>query len=109
MTNKVQNGVIGLLAGGYIGSKIGKSMDDKDKTKRSHALEKNRTNQPTSWTNPDSGNRFRITPKKTYQSADNLACREFETEAYIGGRHAVYTSKACRDNNGKWSEIKRKG
>lgn len=84
-------------------------MDDKDKAKRSRTLESNRTNQATSWTSPDTGNRYRVTPKRTYQSDKHLPCREFETEAYIRGRRKVFTSKACRDNKGNWREIIRKG
>jgi len=107
--NKAVNGIIGLAIGATIGSKIGKSMDDKDKARRSKALEKNRTNQPTAWTNPDTRNQYRITPKKTYRSANNLPCREFETEAFVRGRRHVYTSKACRDSNGNWQEVTEKG
>ena len=104
--NKSGNAVLGLLVGSMIGSKIGKSMDNRDRAKQRNALEKNRTNQPTAWTNPDTGNRYRVTPKRTYRSANKAPCREYETEAYVRGERQVYRGRACRDANGNWTEVR---
>lgn len=104
--NQGRGAVAGLIFGTLIGKKIGASMNSNDRARRTTALENNRTNQPLAWTNPDSGNKYRVTPKRTYKSANNVPCREFETEAFIRGERKEYTGKACRDNNGNWIEKK---
>ena len=101
--------VVGMLVGNLIGGKIGKSMDENDRRNAKHALERNRTNQPMAWTNPDNGNRFRVTPKRTYQTANNTPCREYETEAWVQGQHRVIQGRACRDRSGNWTEARGDG
>jgi len=101
--------LVGALVGSLIGGSIGKSMDARDRANQRTALESNRTNQPMAWTNPDSGNRYRVTPTRTYRSANNAPCREYETEAFVRGQRQVFRGRACRDNSGNWSEVRGNG
>ncbi|MBZ0091025.1 MAG: glycine zipper 2TM domain-containing protein [Sulfuricellaceae bacterium] len=93
--------VVGALAGAFIGGSIGKSMDDTDRLKMSSALENAPTGRTTSWHNPDSGNTYRVTPTRTYESAEG-PCRTFTTDAVIDGRSEQVAGKACRQPNGSW-------
>ncbi len=104
--NKAGSVIVGAIIGSVIGGAIGKSMDARDRANQHTALERNRTNQPMAWTNPDSGNRYRVTPTRTYRSANNTPCREYETEAFVRGQRKVFRGKACRDSNGNWSEVR---
>lgn len=104
--NRAGRVIVGAIIGSVVGGAIGKSMDARDRTNQRTALERNRTNQPMAWTNPDSGNRYRVTPTRTYRSANNAPCREYETEAYVRGQRQVFRGKACRDNNGNWTEVR---
>jgi surface antigen len=95
--------IAGTLAGAYFGGKVGKSMDDADRQNAYNALERNQTNQASSWRNPDSGNAYTVTPTKTYSSASG-PCRDYTTEVIIDGRRETATGTACREN-GTWRVI----
>ncbi|MBF8269144.1 MAG: hypothetical protein HW386_853, partial [Gammaproteobacteria bacterium] len=78
--NKVAIGA-GVVAGGYLGNRIGKSMDCKDiayheETTRD-TLENQRTGEASTWRNPDTGHSGTIIPTKTYMSNNDTPCREF--------------------------------
>ncbi|MCH8262713.1 MAG: glycine zipper 2TM domain-containing protein, partial [Proteobacteria bacterium] len=49
----------GVLAGGFLGNKVGKSLDCQDQQYHydttQNALEKEKTGQTSTWTNPDTG------------------------------------------------------
>jgi len=107
--NRAAGAAIGGLIGTLLGSAIGRSMDKRDISNRKKALETSKDKQSIAWTNPNSGNRYRITPTKTYRNAKNTNCREYETVAFIHGREKVFNGKACRDSTGKWIDVKAKG
>lgn len=95
--------IAGTLIGVYIGGAIGKTMDDNDRRNAYDALENNRTNQPASWRNPDSGNEYTVTPTKTY-TASSGPCREYTTEVVIDGKRETAYGTACREN-GSWRVV----
>jgi len=94
--------IAGVMIGAYIGGRVGKSMDEKDVYKSQDALENNPTNQPSAWTNPDTGNEYTVTPTSTYSSSSGEPCREYTTEAVIDGRKEIVTGTACRQSDGTW-------
>lgn len=95
----------GALVGALVGGQIGKYMDKTDKLEMNQALEKNATNRSKSWTNPDSGNQYTVTPKRTYYK-NSQPCREYTTEAIIGGKKESVYGKACRQADGSWKVAK---
>lgn len=92
----------GAVAGGYIGNVIGKSMDETDRLKTQAAIEHNKTGQVAAWTNPDSGTRYTVKPKKTYQRANHEYCREYIMTADIAGKKQQTYGTACRQPDGAW-------
>ncbi len=94
----------GMVLGAMIGGKIGQSMDEVDRMKMSRALETSETNQTTRWVNPDNGNRYAITPKRTY-NRHGQPCREYSTTAIIGGKKQEIYGTACRTADGSWRVI----
>ena len=94
--------IAGTLVGAYIGGSIGQQMDDNDHYRAQRTLEMNRTNYPTSWRNPDSGNEYTVTPTRTYSTPSHSPCREYTTEAVIEGRREVVHGTACRRSDGSW-------
>ena len=97
--------VVGAIAGGYIGGNIGRSMDDTDRLKVRHSLENNRTNESSSWTNPDSGNGYTVTPTSNYQTDSGHYCREYTTDVVVGGRREQAYGTACRQEDGSWNVV----
>jgi len=98
----VASAVGGALLGGYIGHRL----DAKDKEiaalTASRAFENNRTGQPSSWSNPDTGNSGTITPTKTYQGASGQYCREYQQTITVGGEQHQAYGTACRQPDGSW-------
>jgi len=92
----------GTVAGGIVGGMIGKSMDDTDRLKAQAAIEHNRTNQASTWHNPDTGATYTVKPKKTYQRANNQYCREYTMTADIAGKKQQTYGTACRQPDGSW-------
>ena len=97
---------IGALGGAWLGSEVGKSLDKADRMyaerTAQNALETGRTGQTSTWRNPDSGHEGTYTPTRTYQTASNQVCREYETTVTIDGRQERATGRACRQADGTW-------
>ena len=96
--------IAGTVAGAMIGGSIGRNMDASDRAKAQNAVEYNRSNEPSSWRNPDTGNAYTVTPTRTYQS-NNQSCREYTTEAVIDGRRETVVGNACRQPDGSWAAV----
>lgn len=93
--------IAGALAGAAIGGAVGQSMDDNDRRRVAETLEGVRTGVPATWRNPDTGVEYAVTPTRTYDTASG-PCREFTTEAIIGGRRETVYGNACRQPDGSW-------
>ena len=106
--NKIAIGA-GVLAGGYFGNKISKSMNCVDQQKHysttQHALETQKVGETSSWTNPDSGHKGEVTPTRTYESLDGVPCREFTQTIYVEGDYEQVDGKACRNSEGSWEVV----
>lgn len=79
-------------------------MDRYDREQTNHVFERGLSGQTSSWTNPDQGNQYRITPLPAYQTIGNSVCRKARIEVILSGNEQLETinSKACRANNGHW-------
>ncbi len=95
--------IIGTLAGASIGGAVGRSMDRTDRRYTAQTLETVRTGVSSSWRNPDTGNRYTVTPTRTYPEANQgQPCREYTIDARIGGRTEQVYGTACRQPDGSW-------
>jgi surface antigen len=66
------------------------------------ALENNRTNQASTWVNPDTGVSGTVVPVRTFQNNQGQPCREFQRTILIGGREERGYGTACRQPDGSW-------
>jgi surface antigen len=98
--------IIGTMAGAMIGRQVGQTMDDVDRMKTAQALNNNRTGQPTTWTNPDTGYEYTVTPTRTFEEPPGAPCREFQLDATVGGEpgQEVYGT-ACLQPDGSWKIV----
>jgi surface antigen len=96
--------ILGALAGAYIGGSIGASMDEQDRYRANQALESYPDHQASAWQNPNTGNSYTVTPTSTYDTASG-PCREYTTEAIIGGKPETIYGKACRQADGTWQAV----
>lgn len=101
---------IGALAGAFIGRQVGASLDRADRLAMERtaqgALERNKIGQPSTWTNPDTGHSGTIKPVKTYKTARNQYCREYQQTVTIGGKTERAYGTACRQPDGTWKILK---
>lgn len=98
---------LGAVVGAHIGQTIGKYMDEQDRIQTSIAMENNRTNQPSSWRNPDTNYQYTVTPTRTLENTQGTGpCREFTVDAAIGGKTEQVYGTACRQQDGSWKIIK---
>jgi surface antigen len=97
--------ILGTLAGSMIGSRVGQYMDQQDRMRTAQVLEYNRTDQTSSWQNPDTGYSYSVTPTQTFQTAEG-PCREFTMDAQVGGKTQQVYGTACRQPDGSWKITK---
>lgn len=93
--------IVGTILGGFIGGNIGRQWDETDRYQAGQILESTPTSTSSSWQNPDTGNRYSVTPTRTYVD-DAQPCREYTTEAWIDGRRETIYGTACRQSDGTW-------
>lgn len=93
--------IVGTVAGAAIGGSVGRGMDETDRMNTSLALENVRTGVPSTWSNPDTGYEYVVTPTNTYES-ETGPCREYTMDATIGGKTEQIYGTACRQADGSW-------
>lgn len=100
---------IGALGGAYLGSELGKSLDQADRMymerNARESLEYSKAGTTTAWKNPDSGHSGTFTPTRTYANSSGDNCREYESTIYVDGREEVATGTACRQADGTWKIV----
>ncbi len=105
-TGRLAAVALGTLGGAYLGGEIGRSLDRADKAHAERAaqssLEYTRTGQTARWRNSDSGHSGTFTPTRTYRTADDRNCREYQTTVTVGGRCKDAYGTACRQGDGTW-------
>ena len=94
--------ITGVLAGALAGGYVGRQMDPVDQACIGRALENTPTSQTVAWQNPDTKSSYWVTPTKTFQEQDGTPCREYVTDAVIGGKREQVTGTACRQPDGSW-------
>lgn len=96
--------IVGGLIGAAVGRSVGQHMDEQDRARTAQAMENNPTGKTTSWTNPDTGTDYAVTPTRTYDSGGQ-PCREFTMNAEVEGDPDQITGTACRQPNGDWKIV----
>ena len=84
---------------GYI---VGNEMDKFDRQQLNNVYETGVSGRPSTWNNPDTGNRYSVTPQPAVQGPRGGTCRRAEIQAVIDGRRETTYSTACRDDYGQW-------
>ena len=100
----------GAAVGALLGSNIGQKLDKYDRIyavrAQQSALETNKSGQPSSWSNPDSGNSGIIIPTRTIvQKQGGQPCREYQHTVTIGGKTEKAYGRACRETDGSWKIV----
>ena len=96
---------VGALAGGLLGGSVGGSLDKADQAHVQQA-QWDATSAPIgetiSWSNPETGNKGRVTPTREGRHRSGAYCREYQTEVIVGGESQVGYGTACQMPDGDW-------
>ena len=92
----------GTLLGALAGASIARSMDTADNECVRKALDAAPDQKQVAWRNPDANAQYTVTPVKSYNDRAGRYCREYITEAVIGGRTETVYGTACRQPDGNW-------
>lgn len=102
---KVPAILAGGVLGAIIGGSIGDSMDKADHIHTQNVLETAKTGQNVTWTNPDTGADYAVTPTRTYQRENGQYCRDFKTWGWIDGYEEELHGTVCRASDGTWRKV----
>lgn len=100
--NRGQNALIGAAIGSVAGYAIGNEMDKNDQLQVNQAYERTPDHKPVTWSNPNTGNQYIVTPRSTTHNANGQPCRQAEIESIIDGRRETVVKMACRRPDGVW-------
>ncbi len=92
----------GAIIGILVGQSIGRQMDEVDQNCTGQTLEYAPDHAQVSWRDPESGNFYTVTPVRTWPASGSRYCREYQTDAIIGGRRQQVYGTACRQPDGSW-------
>ena len=96
----------GTVAGLLIGGNIGAQMDSADQNCIGQALEQGNDGQTISWDNPRTGGSYQVTPGNARTDTQGRYCREYTTNANVGGGAQQLFGNACRQPDGSWQIVR---
>ncbi|MFV3127889.1 glycine zipper 2TM domain-containing protein [Niveispirillum sp. KHB5.9] len=95
----------GVLVGAAIGSSLSSSYSHADYGCAVQTFERAPTGQAVMWDDPDRDARYTLTPTRTYEASSGRYCREYTSQAQIGGRTQSTYGTACRQPDGSWEIV----
>lgn len=93
--------LVGPFPAAGLGSVAARAMDKTDRHQAARALDRLPLGQSANWRNRDTGDRFVLTPTRTFEQAGTI-CRDFILRAAVGGRTDSALGSACRKDDGTW-------
>lgn len=102
--NKTLGTLAGALVGVVLGKELGRSMDKEDTQCTGQALERARDGQTVVWDNPETGQRYSVTPYRTFQKNDGRYCRNYNASVKDDSNESLYKETACRNEAGVWEK-----
>lgn len=97
--------IAGTLIGVLVGQSIGRNIDQVDRYCTGQTFEYAQDGQSIQWQNPDAGTAYNVTPINHFETGNGDFCREYTTQAMIGGRQQQTYGTACRQSDGSWQIV----
>ncbi|HEU0117043.1 MAG TPA: RT0821/Lpp0805 family surface protein [Alphaproteobacteria bacterium] len=98
----------GVLLGGFVGNRLGATVDEGDKAAATKAEQRAYTapvGQQITWNNPQNGNTGTITPTRDGYAQNGAYCREFQQTITVGGQQQQGYGRACQQPDGSWKIV----
>jgi surface antigen len=103
--NRVVATIIGIAAGAWIGHRIGRELDERDRSCFGHALDIGEAGRPVTWTNETSNVRYELVPGAD-RLRNGVSCREFTLMATSGRESSRRGGVACQAEPGVWQVVR---
>lgn len=94
----------GTIIGVMVGGSVGRSMDGIDQGCVAGALDYVPDQRAIAWAG-DQGERYRVTPVRSWGEDGGRYCREYQATAVVGGRKQQTYGTACRQPDGQWEIV----
>lgn len=103
----IAGGVLGAIAGGVIGQQLDERDKQRAEAATAEALENTPTGQPTVWVDPETGERFEVTPGRPFyrDASRTQVCRDVTYYTTINGRVETARGVGCREDDGTWRVV----
>ena len=96
----------GVLVGLFVGGRIGRNMDQLDQACAGQVLEHVPDRQTVAWQGQSQGDGYWVTPTRSYDAGNGRYCREYTSDAIVGGQKQQTYGTACRQPDGSWEIVK---
>jgi len=93
--------LVSTAIGAIVGAQIARKIEDADRACIAHSLELSRDYRSVSWTNPNTGARYLLTPRDGYVR-NGRTCRNFELGIELDGGNRISSGSACQTPEGSW-------
>ncbi|MDI5891505.1 glycine zipper 2TM domain-containing protein [Halomonas rhizosphaerae] len=104
-TGRTAATVVGAGLGAWIGREIGARMTCEDRQEMSTVLDETPAGESRSWSNPETGNVYTMTPQSPFAKGDQQ-CRHFEMQVVVDGEPRRTEGTACRrPDDQAWSTV----
>lgn len=90
--------------GGSVGGSLSNSMDEFDKTKMFHALDKP-LGKASEWTNQSTNIHYTVVPTEKVEINGNPFCRRYNVTAQRGGNSRQFSGTACVGADSNWQTV----
>lgn len=100
----------GTILGGLIGNRIGARIDADDRRRMEDAYYRGLDGppgEPIEWRS-DNGHYGRFVSRDPYDRGGET-CRNYDSDVYIDGNRETLTGLACRDQDGRWHDVRDNG
>lgn len=95
----------GAVFGMLVGQSIGRHMNEVDRRCAGQVLDYAPDRQPVMWHNPHTQAQYTVTPVRSFTGPQGRYCREYTTQALVGGRTQEVYGTACWQPDGSWEVI----
>lgn len=94
--------ILGGVAGGAIGDRLGKQDAEKHAESNLHALDTLGAGQSSRWSDSKTGNSGSTTVHKVTRLADGALCKSYTETIHTGSKTVSRDATACRQADGSW-------
>jgi surface antigen len=96
--------ILGGVAGGAIGNKLGKDDAQRHASNNLHSLDTLAEGQTSKWSNSQTGHYGSTTVRRVSRRDDGTVCKSYTETVHAGSETVTRDATACRAHGGSWKQ-----